>query len=939
MSSYISKLNRLECKADGPAADRILAELNFAARLSDAADGKFDKLIARAVDYLDERFAADGAITHEAAETAEGIIGFLEEVAKTYKIICAAHAHIDMNWMWGYDQTVAVTLYTFRTMLNLMKEYPKFTFSQSQASVYRIVEEHDPAMLEEIKARVKEGRWEITASTWVETDKNMPNGESLSRHILYTKEYLSKLFGIDPDSLNIDFEPDTFGHNINVPEILANGGVKYYYHCRGNDAEHLYRWQSPSGKSILVHRDPFWYNGSIDENMIPHLPAFCDEYGMKTTLKVYGVGDHGGGATRRDIEKLMELNSWPVFPKVVFGTFGQYFAELEKAADRLPVVDRELNFIFNGCYTSQSRIKLTNRVGEAKMREAEGYSAAAAAFAGGEYPAESYKDAWKKILFNHFHDILPGSGVIETREFAMGRFQQVLAAANTGAGRAFRHIAGQINTLALPAEDDSGCLSEGGGAGYSLRDYGVSQAERGSGKSRILHFFNPSDRPRSEIAEVVIFDWPGDKSLIEVTGSDGKPVGFQLLDINRHNEFERRNYWGHEYMRLLVDAEVPAFGYTTCVLREKELDKIPVNFPKDPRVDRVKKYVLENSRIKAVFDTKNAAIVSLKDKQTGREFIDPQRPAGIFRLIEEDDAEGMTSWKVGRYMNIEPLTRGVKLREAVSGPGALRQWVSYAVPFRNSNLQVTVSLDKDSARLDFAVECDWRETSRKGSTIPQLNFYMPFAYACGRYKYDIPFGTITRDALDSDVPANSWAMAVPEDGGAAVVVATGTKYGFRGFDNALAVSLIRSSYDPDPLPETAVHKFGFSVMLTDSAKANADIIRSVFDFNNPLTYLSGTKHEGRFGLSGGFLEQTGGGVTVSAVKLAEDGSGKLILRVYECEGNAAQTEFRFAREIKNAVYVDINEKETGKAGISADGNTLRFDCEPYAMASVSVEFK
>ncbi len=110
-------------------------------------------------------------------------------------------------------------------MLQIMKEYPDFKFSQSQASVYRILERFAPEMLEEVKERVTEGRWELTASAWVETDKNMANGESLSRHILYAKNYLSKLFSVDPDSLEVDFDPDTFGHSRNVPEISSEGGV------------------------------------------------------------------------------------------------------------------------------------------------------------------------------------------------------------------------------------------------------------------------------------------------------------------------------------------------------------------------------------------------------------------------------------------------------------------------------------------------------------------------------------------------------------------------------------------------------------------------------------------------------------------------------------------------------------------------------------------
>jgi alpha-mannosidase len=150
-----------------------------------------------------------GVLTDQVCETAEDMLSVMIPAAKEYKVIMAAHAHIDMNWMWSYDETVAITLSTFRSILNIMNEYPDFCFSQSQASVYKIVEEHDPEMMEEIKARIAEGRWEVTATAWVETDKNMPSGESLLRHIEYTKDYLKNVWGAK--RLDIDFSPDRTG--------------------------------------------------------------------------------------------------------------------------------------------------------------------------------------------------------------------------------------------------------------------------------------------------------------------------------------------------------------------------------------------------------------------------------------------------------------------------------------------------------------------------------------------------------------------------------------------------------------------------------------------------------------------------------------------------------------------------------------------------------
>ena len=962
------KLSDLKAKAKGYWAERIISQLEYAAKLSHVSGNDFGGLIDKTVDFLAEKFAEEGAITKQTATEAENIIISLSEEAKKYKIVCAAHAHIDMNWMWSYAETVAITLDTFRTMLNLMNEYPEFTFSQSQASVYRIVEKHDPKMLEEIRQRVKEGRWEVTASTWVETDKNMPNGESLTRHILYTKKYLSQLLDIHPDSLKIDFEPDTFGHNINVPEIISQGGIKYYYHCRGYDKYIAYRWQSPSGSSILVYREPFWYISEIDPSMSMVVPEICSEIGINTMLKVYGVGDHGGGPTRKDIEKIIDMSKWPVFPVIKFGTFIEFFEELEKVKDKLPVEKNELNFVFTGCYTSQSRIKMSNRIGEAKLNEAEAFTSFATAFSGGRYCSKTFADAWEKVLFNHFHDIIPGSGVIDKREYAMGKFQEVLAAANTETVTAFRTIIANVNTASLLAfeentEDIKESRSEGAGVGFGIKDFAVPQAERGKGKGRIMHFFNPSPIERNEVAEVIIWDWPGEKNRIQVKDARGNDVKFQLMQDE--DKLHPETYWGHTYMRLLVDITVPGYGYTTYCLSEKEESHQKfVQFPA-PRVNKHIDYVLENDFIKAGFDNQKAVIKTLIDKRTGNNIICSDKPAGIFRLIHEDDSKGMTSWIVGRYMKIINLndTENVKITDAHIDRNALRQWIRYTIEFGESKLDVTVFLDKNSTSLSYKVECDWQEKPVRGKYVPQLNFHVPLNYKCKAYKYDIPFGTIERHEIDDDVPANSWMAGIPEHGDIIVMLVTDTKYGFRGYEDSLTVDLLRSSYDPDPYPELGIHKFGFAIDVvskrnkSDSGDDNPDnkepinkkLIESAYNYNHPVRYISGTVHVGSEPLEKSFMSVVSGNIAISAVKMpeakadtdkskAETDSKKIMVRVYETEGTDTQAVIKFAENIKKACFVDINENEESSRPMKINGNELIFDVAPYKMVSVVVTF-
>ena len=209
--------------------ERIEAQLLFAQHLCDLHGDRaasWRRVIARARAHVQgalEKGYIDGIAT-VVAEAEEMLSPFVK-TAKNYTAHCVGHAHIDMNWMWSWPETVSVTLDSFHTVLRLMAEYPSFTFSQSQASTYAIVERHDSDLLKRIAQRVKEGRWEVTASHWVEGDKNLASAESLCRQLLYTREYMHRLFGLRPEDVPIDWAPDTFGHAATMPTYLVDGGV------------------------------------------------------------------------------------------------------------------------------------------------------------------------------------------------------------------------------------------------------------------------------------------------------------------------------------------------------------------------------------------------------------------------------------------------------------------------------------------------------------------------------------------------------------------------------------------------------------------------------------------------------------------------------------------------------------------------------------------
>ncbi len=889
------------------------------------------KVSGQGADYLEKAILSlldaqegDGAITKAAALEVEAILSPLSPLAKQYTVVCAAHAHIDMNWMWRFDETVAITLDTFQTMLDLMNEYPDFKFSQSQASTYQIVETYAPEMLQEIRQRVREGRWEVTASTWVEADKNLPNGESAARHLLYTRRYLSRLLDLQPGQFKLDFEPDTFGHHANTAEILASGGVRYYYHCRGDQEEILYRWQAPSGREIVVYREPHWYLGYIEPSMALFAPSFCEQHGMKTFLKVYGVGDHGGGPTRRDIERLQDMATWPVFPTIRFGTFAEFYAEVEKVAERLPVVKDELNFVFTGCYTSQSRIKRANRIAEAALYASEAYSTLAF-LQGAHYPGLKFAEAWRSTLFNQFHDIIPGSGVIDTREYALGLFQGTLATASSQKRRALRRLSGQADRR-NPSQAEA--ISEGAGVGFGVEEFRLAQVSRGTGKKRLFHVFNPSPKPRRGSAELVVWDWEGELERLVCLDEGGAPLPFQVVDRGFNA------YWGHNYLRLLAQVASPACGYCTVVVDESQARLESVRFPQDPRVELPWEVSLENEHLKAVFERSSCALLSLVDKASGTELIDPKRSCG-FRRIQEDE-RGMTAWVVGRYKTVQDLDAGVRLLEQVKG-GPVRQSFTYEVAFGASKLTVTVSLDSSSRQLEYTASCDWHEVGRQGEGVPQLNFTAPLANKVRAYQYDIPFGTQRRKGQALDVPGNSWGAALPGDGQKpAVQLITEGNYGFRGDENALSLTLIRSSFDPDPYPELGVHKINFALAVQPTATSHG-LVETAMAYTRPLEVISGAGVEPS---RKSFLRLESESVIVEAIKAPEEYGGKeLVLRLYEVDGKEAQAAFEFEEEVAAAWWVDVHEEALeGAEAVTVEGKRVRCSLGAYRLGTLRVKF-
>ena len=921
---------------------RILSELEFCIRLTEDRNGEFDECVNEALSFLCAEMAAEGTLTKTVCMKAEQMLMPCAPAAKEYKLILAGHAHIDMDWMWSYQETVAISLSTFRTVLNLMKQYPEFCFSQSQTSVYQMVEEYDPRLMEEMKKFIQEGRFEITASAWVETDKNMPNTESLLRHIQYTKHYLEEKWGIDPDGLEIDFSPDTFGHSANMPEINAFGGVKYLYHCRGLDGDNsLYRWRAPSGKEMLCYREQYWYNSAITPKVglgIIDVSKTCG--GFKTGLVVYGVGDHGGGPTRRDIEAAIDMQSWPVWPVMKFGTFREFFHEAEAVRDQLPLIDREMNYVSSGCYTTQTRIKRGNRKSEATLTDAEALMAFAQVTTGKTYPKAKHEQAWQNVLYTHFHDVLTGSCVQDSRENAMGQFGKALAYAQSQYGISTIDLAAAIDTSGIAVDSEIALTqAEGAGGGFNMSagtgmpvpmggafnigfNNGVPNPERGCGKVRIFNIFNPTTVARKCVTELTVWDWVGDMRRIQVKDVAGNELRYQLLDA----QLER--YWDHMFFRILVEAEVPAMGYTTVVMSEAEATSYKLYRKGERRTEGSHdNFVLENELVRAEFHRVTGGMISFIDKETGTEYIQPGNCAHL--SVVNMETRSNSAWSIGKYMHVEPMTSPI----TTGWPkmGALQQSFTAEYKWGKSTMKVTPILQAGEKAIRFCVYVDWHETF--GETTPLLTFDVPLAFNTQKFLCDIPGGAIYRNPMNHDIPGLQYCAAIKDDGSALALVSD-SKYGYRASEDQLAISLINTSKNPDPYPDRGIHYINLSLVIgKDCPKALEDTATT---FNHPTYFMSNNAHKGTLPTTMSFLELDAQTTVLSALLPTED-VNVVNARFYETAGKDDKVTLKFGKTPTAAVSVDLNGREV-ESDVAVNGNEVSVSVKANCIGEVKVTF-
>ncbi|NLD71154.1 MAG: alpha-mannosidase [Chloroflexi bacterium] len=357
------------------------------------------------------------------------------------------HAHIDVAWLWPLEETEHKCVRTFATQMALAEEYPEYRFLQSEPHVYWMMQTHYPEMYARVKEAVDKGIFVPEGGMWVEADTNISSGESLIRQFLFGKRFFREEFGVDNEILWL---PDVFGYSGALPQIMRGCGVPYFatakifwaYHGGQPFPYNTFTWEGIDGSEVKVHLMNDYNSRTDTATLIERWNGRVQKDGIATRLLPFGFGDGGGGATRNHLEFVRRAADLEGVPKVVIASPLDYFKDQEERGWPAERFVGELYFqAHRGTYTSQARTKRGNRKSEFALREAEMWATAAGALAGFAIPQEALFAAWRDVLLNQFHDIIPGSSIHRVYEEAEEAYARVIDSAGQVASAAAEALA------------------------------------------------------------------------------------------------------------------------------------------------------------------------------------------------------------------------------------------------------------------------------------------------------------------------------------------------------------------------------------------------------------------------------------------------------------------------------------------------------------------
>ena len=797
-------------------------------------------------------------------------------------IYCVGHTHIDCAWLWTLRVTEDKAVRSFSTVLELMKEYPEYVFMSSQPQLYKYVKKNAPDVYEQIKERVKEGRWEPEGGMWVEADCNLTSGESLVRQFLFGKRFFKEEFGVDNKILWL---PDVFGYSAAMPQILKKCGIDYFMTTKlaWNEFNKVpydtMNWEGIDGSKVFTHmittlgvgqpETSFFttYNGMLHPDAIM---GGWDRYQNKDInndiLISYGYGDGGGGPTRTMLEtsKRMEKGIKGV-PKVRQAFARTYFDELhEKVKDskRLPTWIGELYFEFHrGTYTSMARNKRGNRKSEYAMMELELLSVLAEK-AGKAYPTEELNRMWEMILTNQFHDILPGSSIHEVYEQTKKEYAEI-------------------------AETSAKLIGERLDALCAKKDESVT-------------VWNTLGHRRNDIVEL------GTNSAEALTdGTNVYPVQ-QTKDG-----------------AVIYAENLPSKGYQVLRPVSGSVVKTPFAI-----AEAGEGYTLETPFYTIAIDA-NGEFTSLFDKENDREVLQIGKTGNELRIYEDKPLQ-YSAWNLDIFHTEKSWkVEGVRRMEWTEN-GPVRATLEIEREVMDTVIRQQIHFYAKDRRIDFETYVDWKFAEHV------LKVHFPVDVHSDEATYDIQFGNVTRklhtntswDQAKFEVCGHKWADL--SEGSYGVSLMNDCKYGYSMKDRVMTQTLIKSGTEPNLTADQEEHSFTYSLYPHAGTWREAGTVQEALNLNVPAKAVFGAAEKDRME----FLSADKRNVVLETVKKAEDGDG-MIVRLYEVENARTKVTLHCAESILSAEETNLLEQPADGA-IDVKENEISLTIKPYEIRTIRI---
>jgi len=875
--------------------------------------------LSKAIGQVDVKAldTADQMAFDSSLRDAQNTIGALEPMMHEATLHLTGNSHIDAAWLWPWTETVDTVKNTFSTALQLMNEYPTYTYTQSAAAYNDWMARDYPEIDAQIKERIKQGRWEVVGGMWVEPDLNMPDGESTTRSILIGKRWYQQHYGVD---VRIGWNPDSFGYNWQLPQIYKKTGIDYFVTQKmaWNDTNQLpfklFWWESPDGSKVLTYFPHDYANTNLNPVRLSVDLEKAREYapGMTNMLDLFGVGDHGGGPTRAMLDEgLHWMQGNKVIPHEEFGTAQPWFSKVEKelAPDspvwnyqtiaegyhppspiegqiHIPTWKTEMYFEYHrGVFTTQANHKRNMRESPEWTLNAEKY-ASLAWLDGNAYPGEELTEDWKKITFNDFHDLAAGSGIGVIYKDAQKDYDAVRWSTNEISAKSLKTVGAHIDTH--------------GAVGVPVL------------------VFNPLAWRRSGDVKVDV-QMPTATSDVSVLDAKGAVLPSDVL----------RKDASTNTFHLLVEAkDVPSLGYEV-------LHVVPGKRPFTSDL-KVTGTTLENANLRVVVDPKTGCITELFDKKAGFETL-AKGACGNELQAFKDTPKDYDAWNIDPGTLDQPpvlITEADSVEVVEHGPK--RAAIRVTRHWQNSKFVQEIQLEAGADEAVVVNDIDWHETHVLLKAAFALSATSPFA------TYEIPFGTIQRPTTRN----NSWEKAQFEVGAQrfgdisnaqhGFSLINEAKFGYDGVGNQLRLTLLRSPVWPDPNADRGHQHFRYALYPHAGDWKQAMTVRHGWEFNYPLQAMQVEAHTGSLPAEHSFVGITPDDVVLTAMKKAED-SHALVFHFYEWAGKGGSAELRVPPGATGATETNLMEKAEGEA-LPLKGDTMTVHFKPYEIVAVRVDY-